>query len=366
MPKSHRLKAILKDSAVIVSVTILLAFTIEGIASFTLLSVNLKKVRIPAERLHTEYDALLGWINKRNVHIQDMYGPDIYLKTNSQRFRNNRDFSPALPGTKRRWICSGDSFTFGYGVDNDHTWCALLSSTLPEVETVNMGQGGYGLDQIYLWYMRDGIQLQHDVLIVAFITEDIPRMALNKFLNYPKPHLSVQDGQIIKNNVPVPQPGFITKYLPRYDPLIAQLGMVRLANEIREKLKSVAPAHENELSYQDIIGLTLSIFTNLNDYNKKAGRTVFFVHLPSESDYKTSPKTDRLRAFLHSKAKSNGWYYLDLIDDLRDLNPASIAGLFIQRDIKAYTDARGHYSVIGNRYIAGLLADKIARHLSNK
>jgi hypothetical protein len=43
-----------------------------------------------AERLHTKYDSVLGWVNEKNVDIKDMYGPGIYLRTNSQGFRNKR------------------------------------------------------------------------------------------------------------------------------------------------------------------------------------------------------------------------------------------------------------------------------------
>ena len=38
-----------------------------------------------AERVHTEYDADLGWINKQSFYRADMYGPGIPLRTNSQR-----------------------------------------------------------------------------------------------------------------------------------------------------------------------------------------------------------------------------------------------------------------------------------------
>lgn len=103
-----------------------------------------------AEKRYTEYDELLGWINISNLYIADMYGPGIYLKTNEQRFRNNNNFSLNPPPNKIRIICSGDSFAFGFGVDNDHTWCNQLSLINSKLETINMGQGGYGIDQAYL------------------------------------------------------------------------------------------------------------------------------------------------------------------------------------------------------------------------
>lgn len=364
MKKNIKVKSICKDIVVILLITIFLFFSFEGFSSFILFFSKLQKARIVAERLHTEYDSLLGWINKRNFYIQDMYGPNMYLRINSQRFRNNRDFDIEIPNGKRRWICSGDSFTFGYGVDNDHTWSSLLSSIVPDIETINMGQGGYGLDQSYLWYMRDGVQLQHDVLVLAFITEDIPRMAVNQFLSYPKPRLYVQNGKIIKQNVPVPRPGFLVKYLPRYEPLIAQLSIMQLTGTLLEKLKGNASEIESVLAPQEIIELTLSIFSTLYSFNKKFDRTVLLIHLPMEKEYKYSPKLDALRTFLHLQAKKNGWFYFDLIEDFRNLNSASIPELFIQKDLPDFIDSRGHYTEKGNRYIAGLIVEKIASNSS--
>ena len=141
-------------------IIILLLIILEGGASFYFayksVRQGINKEPFLAERLHTEYDPLLGWINKPNISIDHMYGPNVYLKTNGQRFRNKDDFTVRVPERKIRVICSGDSFTLGYGVDNEHTWCNLLERIDPRIQSVNMGQGGYGVGQAYLWYKREG------------------------------------------------------------------------------------------------------------------------------------------------------------------------------------------------------------------
>ena len=53
-----------------------------------------------------------------------------------------------MPPGKTRIICSGDSFTLGFGVDNEHTWPQQLAARNANLETVNMGQGGYGADPL--------------------------------------------------------------------------------------------------------------------------------------------------------------------------------------------------------------------------
>ncbi|MHC4268242.1 MAG: hypothetical protein ACYSWS_06410 [Planctomycetota bacterium] len=317
-----------------------------------------------AERIHTEYDPLLGWINKKNFYKKNMYGPNNYLRTNSQRFRNNSDFDVAVPNGKSRWICSGDSFTLGYGVDNDHTWCELLTSIVNNIETVNMGQGGYGFDQAYLWYMRDGIQLEHDVLVFAFITNDIDRMSKDQFLNYHKPRLYVRGGKIIKQNVPVPKPGFLIKYFSRYELAIKQLNVIQLMYKFSDKIQNNYSLRANNLIPQDTEELTLHIIKDLIKVSRASDRKVLFVHLPTQEDFNNHTKSDSLRTFLLSNSEENGWFYIDLIDEFRNLDPNSVHELFIQKNINNLVSAKGHYTEKGNRYIADLVVKEIANNPS--
>jgi hypothetical protein len=139
------------------------------------------------------------------------------LETNSQGFPN-QDFTKTVP-SKVRIMCSGDSFTFAYSVDNDHTWCQLLEVLDPHLQTINLAESGYGLDQMYLRYRRDGVFLEHDVLISAFISDDLRRMQLKKFSGFGKPILQIRNGKLVPGNVPVP-----TIFLfPLVEPCILQL-----------------------------------------------------------------------------------------------------------------------------------------------
>jgi len=305
---------------------------------------------------------LLGWINKPNLFIKNMYGPDKYFQTNSQRFRNSTNFNSTITDGKRRWICCGDSFTLGYGVDNDHTWSALLSSIVPNVETVNMGQGGYGIDQSYLWFMRDGVKLQSDLLIFAFITADFSRALSPKFRNYSKPLLSADNGKIIQNNIPVPRPGFISQYLPRFETAINSLRVVKLTHALLNTLNPPDRASKVKIEEQvkRIKKLTSAIFRSLHDYNEQNNRPVLFVYLPTQMDYRNKMKTMIMRDFLRSQAEKNGWILFDLIDDFRGLEAADVPELFLQRDLPGYKASKGHYTEKGNRYIAELLLNKIA------
>jgi len=52
---------------------------VEGLASYLLLVHDLTAIYVPPYRRHTKYDPELGWVDKPNVHIPDLYGRGIYL-----------------------------------------------------------------------------------------------------------------------------------------------------------------------------------------------------------------------------------------------------------------------------------------------
>jgi hypothetical protein len=136
------------------------------------------------------------------------------------------------PGTLRV-VCSGDSFTMGHGVDDDHTWCHLIGVIEPRFETINMGQSGYGLDQAFLAYRRDGARLGAAVHLFAFIGQDVYRMLANSFFGYGRPVLAERDGRLVVENTPVPQPSSFAPALIALAPAVRQLRSFQLVSRAR-------------------------------------------------------------------------------------------------------------------------------------
>ena len=307
-----------------------------------------------AERVHTQYDEELGWVNIPNLYVKDMYGPGKYVKTNSQSFRNDRDFSASVPNDKLRIICSGDSFTFGYGVDNAHTWCQLIESLNQQLETVNMGQGGYGIDQSYLWYKRDGTKLEHDIHLFTFITDDFVRMQSNRFLGYGKPVLELQDGVITITNVPVPQSAFNVPGLIHTLRSLNGLASIRLSQELFYQGGPGFPALNHQA--QEV---ALGILEDLHQTNQAKHSNLVLVYLPTIDDY-TENTSDSWRQLLSAEAAKRNWLYIDLIDEFRKVPPQKIGTLFISEAATEYYGAAGHYSEEGNAYIANILYQRLA------
>jgi hypothetical protein len=360
-PVTHRVVRIARFLALQAVLTTILFVFLEGITSTTLLVYRIIRAsrQTVAERLHTKYDRELGWVNTPNVLIRDMYGPAKYLQTNSQGFRNDLDFAVNVPAGKIRIICSGDSFTLGYGVGNDQAWCQLLARMDPRLETVNMGQGGYGIDQAYLWYRRDGRVLEHDIHIMAFIEHDFLRMQDDRFIGYAKPVIRVNDQRaLIVENVPVPRTHFYHHFLSKNAGSINDLAIVKSANGIAESLGSSKRRPPVDFSDTRIRELALRIFQELVELSSETKSVCVFVYLPMKDDY-ANHDADDLRQYLLDQLQARGMIYIDLTEEFRRLPPGEVQDLFIPRGVVPFFAAEGHYSESGNEYVAKRLYQRM-------
>ena len=70
----------------------------------------------------------------------------------------------------------GDSFTFGEDVRFEDSWGYRLEQLLPKgCRVLNFGVTGYGIDQMYLRYMRDVLSWKSNLVILSFINHNVDR-----------------------------------------------------------------------------------------------------------------------------------------------------------------------------------------------
>jgi hypothetical protein len=336
---------------VLVNVVLLVVLfaLVEGAASLLFIGHEIAHTRAVPEHQHAEHDELLGWVNLPNVDLPDMYGPGVAVRTNGQRFRNDNDFTAAVPAGRTRVICSGDSFTFGYGVDNKDTWCERLVALEPRLETVNMGLGGYGVDQAYLWYMRDGAPLDHDLHLFVFLTDDFRRMRSDRFMGYGKPFLDVRDDSLVVANMPVPETSWLARRRALHGETVARLNVVRLARRLLrlDDASRVAERHERaRLADQRLHGIVARMFEELQRANAAKDSRLVLVFLPGAWDYKPDPSTDAWREFVGRESARQGIVFLDLVEEIRQVPPTEVDALYAPN---------AHFSVRGNAWAAAVL-----------
>jgi lysophospholipase L1-like esterase len=97
------------------------------------------------------------------------------IQTNSDGFRGRHDFL-SNKGGKLRIMALGDSFTFGFGVEEDDVFVKKIAAILQDrlsipVEVLNLGVAGYGTIQEFLLFQKYKY-LKPDIVILGFFARD--------------------------------------------------------------------------------------------------------------------------------------------------------------------------------------------------
>ena len=305
-----------------------------------------------AEGRHSRHDSDLGWSNLPDRVFPNMYGPGAHLSTNAQGFRATEDYTREAPPGRQRVVFAGDSFTMGFGVGDAETYPAQIEALDPGIQSVNMGMGAYGLDQVYLWYLRDGTPLETDVLVVAFSAEDLRRMTTDHFIS-PKPQLVLRDGELVTRNVPVPYSSASRRLARFWEQLRGDLGILRALDallgrgEKKDGKEDIQAALRAATEDREVRALAEQVFLELKELSDARGQGLLLVYLPTQ--YEPSQAESPAR-WLEVFAEKQGIASFDATAAF-DPPPSAKDPRFRKRD--------GHYSVEGNALVARALRDQI-------
>ena len=355
MPSRFRIRAAVGKVLLALLVTAVVLTGLEGLSSMAALARGFRALRPPpANFRQASYDSLIGWVGIPNLAIADNYGPGLSLTTNAEGMRIHRPVSRTLAPDERRVICSGDSFTFGSGVGDRETFCAALERELPGVQTLNLAQRGYGNDQAYLRYRRDAAAYPHQLHLFAFIWNDFERMALRSFTGYPKPVLALRDGELVAENVPVPE----WKGWSRWAAAPALLSRLRLMQVIRERVNPTDSAKMARVDAQ-VLPAVDAMFRDLARLARERGSELVLVYLPAPPDLAPGAWDPRRRK-LAELSRTTGVTLIDLTDEIRRVPADSLDWMFITEHALPVDGASGHYTAMGHDWVAR----KLAAHLN--
>lgn len=152
-----------------------------------------------------KYDSLLGWAHQpgqEGIFETPQFRTVVRINENGLR---DRPHSYERQDHIERILVLGDSFAWGYGVEESERFSQLLEKSL-DVKVINAGVSGYSTDQELLWYRNEGIKYETDLVILVFAGNDVGdnhRQLVNNI--YYKPKFVIENGELIPTGYPVPK-----------------------------------------------------------------------------------------------------------------------------------------------------------------
>ncbi|HEX7615075.1 MAG TPA: SGNH/GDSL hydrolase family protein [Thermoanaerobaculia bacterium] len=149
------------------------------------------------------YDARLGWFPRERSGGFLTVNTRIFVRHNSDGFRDREHGVK----TKPRIAFLGDSYVWGYDVDERRRFTELVQAQLPSREILNLGVNGYGNDQEYLLLKDRFDALSPDVVFLVFCADNDHwnNDSNNVYDGMFKPYYLVENGALVLRGVPVPR-----------------------------------------------------------------------------------------------------------------------------------------------------------------
>jgi hypothetical protein len=256
--------------------------------------------------------------------------------------RATKEYMAAVPAGRYRITFLGDSFTYGVDTGDSGTFLARLEALDPSIETMNLSVAGYGVDQMYLLYKREQGRFATNLLVLAFIEDDLRRIKLSVFLTQnPKPRLLISGDAITVTNVPVPTWGVTARsgWLEEFPNSMVLVQVLRSMYEIFLQDYDTWPVAER-------------VFADLNRLSREKQQRFALVYLPAKSDLVRDRRSAAARHFEEFTAREHIPFF-DLTDKLKIAQKQQNAPMFVVNG--------GHYSEAGYKVVAESLLDDLRK-----
>ena len=284
---------------------------------------------------------------------------DGFVTTNSLGFRGSEVALPK-PAGRLRIVAIGDSLTFGWGVNDNETFCSrlagLISARFPgqDVDIVNLAVGGYDTRQEVGLLRRHVSRLQPDVVLVGFYSNDVPEA----FDDKGAAANSGQPARVMHLN-PAPA-SWLDAQIRKSRALYLSGRVVKRVSQRGEWGRSGFSMELDLLSGRDSAELNTAWervgaqFGELRSMAMASGFSVGIVTLPPREQvqgaYPNAQYQNRVRAI----AERMGFFVIDPLPALSASGVAA-AALYVPYD-------RNHPSAEGHRVIAQAVFGDLERH----
>ena len=160
----------------LIAFSLLLIASLEFISYLIIPDTKLSELELILKVL--EKDPVLFWRQRPDL---DVLFQGVKVRTGDRDFRGPK-FDLKKSGNTFRIVCLGPSSTFGWGIENTGTYVYLLGELIGsagvssrKVEVINAGVIGYSSCQGKLLLKNDILRLDPDIIIVAYLINDIDK-----------------------------------------------------------------------------------------------------------------------------------------------------------------------------------------------
>lgn len=349
----------MKKFALIIFPLIFVLVILEGASSITLNLFNTVYAYrnfgiAEGSSTETQFDRDLGWANKPSVVVRDKYGAGKPLTINSQGFRQMEEVPREKREGMKRVVIVGDSFVFGSENGDLDTIPAHLNELLTNAECINLGVPGYGIDQAYLNYLKNGSPLDPDVLLYCVLPADFERASRERFRSgYNKPLIKVRGNKLQITNVPVPPPlPERSSLFTKKDAVIWYIRKMSITELMKKTMRALGMNASPELRGVDY-GMNIMPYLLGDLKSRNPSVQVVVVSLPMQFDYsqgKLSGDAKSFNARLANICQNAEVEFYDISDVFLP---------FSDTELKRYFHADWHYNELGVRLIAEEMSRRI-------
>lgn len=298
--------------------------------------------------------SLLGWAHQpgqEGVFENPQFRT--FVRINQKGLRD-REHSYERPNNTKRILVLGDSFAWGFGVDESDRFSELLETSLG-VDVVNAGVSGYSTDQELLWLKSEGIKYDADLVILIFCGNDIIHNHMELvYTIYYKPKFIIEEGKTILKSRRAPTIGLKAKfiYFLSQHSALANLFVHRYFNllssykKFKDNLHKTNPSVFRTSPTKKSFELTIMLLDEMNNIAKLKGAKFMIV---ATDRWWHSPSGETYQDFIDT-LKASGFLVLD-VESMPGFNPTD---MLIPHD--------GHWSIAGHQFVAEQIENFIESH----